>query len=210
MIRTVVRGVGQLLITLGLVVLLFAGFEVYGKGTQVSAAQGKLNNQLSDLWQGSGSPLPGGALARLYIPKLKDHWVVVQGVSLDDIKHAPGHYPNSAMPGKVGNFAVAGHREPSIFWNLQDVQPGDQVIVETRTRWLTYTVTRNILVKPTDVAQVAPVPGHPHAKPTSKQLTLTTCNPKWDNYQRMIVHAKLSRNTSKKGPAPAAVLTSGR
>ena len=22
-------------------------------------------------------------------------------------------------------------------------------------------------------------------------LTLTTCNPKWDNYQRMVVHAKL-------------------
>jgi sortase A len=47
-------------------------------------------------------------VARLTIPKLKKHWVVVEGVTPYDIRYAPGHYPDSAMPGEVGNFAVAG------------------------------------------------------------------------------------------------------
>ncbi len=35
-------------------------------------------------------------------------------------------------------------------------------------------------------------------------LTLTTCNPKWDNYQRLIVHAQLERPPwpVSQGPPP--------
>ena len=38
---------------------------------------------------------------------------------------------------------------------------------------------------------MAPVPGEPGATPERAVLTLTTCNPKWDNYERLIVHAEL-------------------
>jgi sortase A len=38
---------------------------------------------------------------------------------------------------------------------------------------------------------VAPVPNEPGRKPQDVMLTLTTCNPKFNNYQRLIVHAKL-------------------
>ena len=36
-------------------------------------------------------------------------------------------------------------------------------------------------------------------------LTLTTCNPKWDNYQRMVVHAKLVSTTPHSAGAPVAL-----
>ncbi|MGH3683150.1 MAG: class E sortase [Natronosporangium sp.] len=195
-VRAGVRGFGELLITFGLVILLFAGYEVYGKAAVVSAAQDKLDSKLEDSWGDSGGrmgkPIPGRGIARLHIPKLGKKWVVVEGVSLADIKNAPGHYPDTAMPGKIGNFSVAGHRMPAVFWNLDQMKTGDVIIVEDAKYWYTYKVTENKIILPSQTEVVAPVPGKPGAKPTEAYLTLTTCNPKWDNYQRLIVHAKLS------------------
>jgi sortase A len=94
------------------------------------------------------------------------------------------------MPGEVGNFSVAGHRIPAIFWDLDILRPGDVIEVQTRDDTFTYHVTSTEIVKPSAVAVVAPVPDYPGETPTEAMLTLTTCNPKWDNYQRLIVHAK--------------------
>ncbi|MQA27462.1 MAG: class E sortase [Micromonosporaceae bacterium] len=195
-VRTAVRGLGELLITFGLIILLFAGYEVYGKSAVVNAAQDKLDSKLEGTWGNSGpsagKPIPGDGIARLHIPRLKKKWVVVEGVSLADIKNAPGHYPDTAMPGKVGNFSVAGHRMPAVFWDLDQMKPGDAIIVEDAKHWYVYEVTETKIIRPNQTEVVAPVPGKPGAKPTDAMLTLTTCNPKWDNYQRLIVHAQLS------------------
>jgi sortase (surface protein transpeptidase) len=146
-VRTTARVLGEILITLGLVVLLFAVYEVYGKTAIINSHQNQLDQQLQSSWSGptptptnsSGgkssaplAPLPCDAVARLYIPKLKKHWVVVEGVSLKDIRFAPGHYPGTALPGAIGNFAVAGHRVPAIFWDLNEVQKSDTIVVETK------------------------------------------------------------------------------
>jgi sortase A len=37
----------------------------------------------------------------------------------------------------------------------------------------------------------------PGSKPTKAMVTLTTCNPKFDNYQRLIVHGELVRTQPK-------------
>lgn len=196
-VRLVARSAGELLITFGLVVLLLAGYEVWGKGAMIHAHQTDLNNQLSTNWgnpgapTGSGPPPPGWAIARLYIPRMNLRWVVVEGVDLADIRFAPGHYPGTAMPGQLGNFSIAGHREPGMFWDLDRVQTGDDLIVETRTNWFVYQVFRSHVVTPHSVEVVAPVPNDPGAAPTQKDMTLTTCNPKWDNYQRLVVHANM-------------------
>jgi len=63
--------------------------------------------------------------------------------------------------------------------------------VQTRTTYFIYTVKSTEIVKPTAISVVAPVPDRPGDKPSEAWLTLTTCNPRWDNYQRLIVHAKL-------------------
>jgi sortase A len=135
---------------------------------------------------------PGTNLVgRLYIPKLDKEWVVVDGVQPDDIRYAPGHYPDSAQPGQIGNFSVAGHRIKKIFWRLDELKPGDVIGVETRANWYVYKVYGHQVVKPSAIEVVAPVPNKPKAKPTQALLTLTTCNPKYNNYERLIVHAEL-------------------
>lgn len=217
-LRTGLRVTGELLMTFGLVVLLFAGYEVWGKSAIVDAHQNDLSQQLAQAWGPTGdptvaaSPTPsvkqkppahGKPLAGLYIPKLDKNWVVVEGVTQADIRYAPGHYPDSAMPGEVGNFAVAGHRNRATFWRLDELDKGDAIVVESKTDWYVYKVSQSRIVKPTQVEVVAPVPGKPDEKPTKAMLTLTTCNPKFDNYQRLIIHAELERTQPKSAGRPA-------
>ena len=105
------------------------------------------------------------------------------------------------MPGQVGNFSVAGHRIKEIFWRLDELRAGDAD--RAWRRGPTGTSTRSPaheIVKPTAVEVVAPVPDRPGRKPTQALLTLTTCNPKFNNYQRLIVHAELVA-TVKRDPA---------
>lgn len=128
---------------------------------------------------------------------------MVEGVSQKDIRYAPGHYPNTARPGEIGNFAVAGHRNPATFWRLDEMARGDVIVVEDKDTWHVYRVTQNHIVAPTQVEVVAPVPNRPGVKPTRAMLTLTTCHPKYDNYQRLIVHAELVRSQPKSDGRPA-------
>jgi sortase A len=213
-IRTGVRGLGEIMITLGVVVLLFAAYEVWGTTAVIGSHQDTLDQQLDDQWDqpdptvgptqsATPDPLAGRAIARLYIPKLGKQWVVVEGVTQKDIRYAPGHYPSSADPGAIGNFAVAGHRNRATFWRLDELDPGDAIVVETKTDWFVYKVARTRIVKPTQVEVVAPVPGRPGAKPTQAMVTLTTCNPKFDNYQRLIIHGELARKQARSAGQPA-------
>ncbi|WP_239153203.1 class E sortase [Virgisporangium aliadipatigenens] len=207
MLRAFARGTGEVLITFGLIVLLFAAYEVWGKAAIVAAEQGNLDKQLAQDWGQSPGPSPsassgpqpppalGEPFAKLYIPRMGKHWVINQGVRPSDIKHAPGHYPDTVMPGEIGNFSVAGHRTPSIFWDMDKIQLGDAIVVETKQNWYVYSVKQSHVVLPTAVQVVAPVPNQPGAAPTTAMLTLTTCNPKYNNYQRLIVHAELIRSS---------------
>jgi sortase A len=207
-VRAASRGTGELLITFGLIVLLFAGYEVWGKSAIVDAHQDDLNRQLEQQWaqpgpdptvSPSGPPSPvakpanGAVMASLHIPRLKKKWAVVQGVTPADIRYAPGHYPDTAMPGQIGNFSMAAHRTPAIWWDLDRLKAGDPVVVKTADTWYVYRVTNQEIVLPTAVQVVAPVPGKPGVAPTKALLTMTTCNPKFNNYQRLVVHAELAR-----------------
>ena len=53
-------------------------------------------------------------MAKLEIPKIGkvggDALYVVPGVSHDDLKKGPGHYPDTPLPGQLGNASIAGHR----------------------------------------------------------------------------------------------------
>ena len=209
------RGAGEALVTVGAVATLFAAYGLWGAAPATEAHQRDLDVRLAQQWTPPDGAEPAAAappqqqlppltigepMARLYLPRLGRHWVVVEGVAGDDIVSAPGHYPDTARPGEIGNFAVAGHREPGIFWDLDRLQPGDPVIVQTGWGYFTYTVSGTDIVAPTAVEVVAPVPDHPDAVPTVAVLTLTTCNPKWDNYQRLVVHATLTATSDTAPP----------
>ncbi|HEY0118419.1 MAG TPA: class E sortase [Cellulomonas sp.] len=104
-----------------------------------------------------------------------------------------GHYDGTAMPGAVGNFAVAGHRTTygKPFNRIAEIQVGDPVVVRTEHTWYVYRVTSIEIVVPTAVQVVAPVPDHPGAKPTARMITMTTCNPMYSAKQRYVVHGQL-------------------
>lgn len=205
-VRTAVRTAGEVMITFGLVVLLFTAYEIWGVSAIVDEQQNDLARQLEQQWQqpdpvvgpsgspstsaGATEPALGKGIAMLYIPRLSKWWVVVQGVTPKDIRYHPGHYPSTAMPGREGNFSVAGHRNRATFWDLDKMRNGDAIVVQTKDTWYVYHVTTTRIVRPTQVEVVSAVPP---GQRKGKLLTLTTCNPKLDNYQRLIVHAEYVR-----------------
>lgn len=153
-VRFVLRGIGQTLITAGVVVLLFVLYEVYITNLFAHREQHQVHVALEQQWkQGTDvlqlpssqlQKLDGKGLANLYIPRFGTdyRWTIVQGVNDTDLEKGPGHYIGSQLPGQFGDFAVAGHRvgkgEP--FLNLDKLRAGDSVVVETRTTWYVYCV----------------------------------------------------------------------
>ena len=222
--RTLVRGVGELLITAGLVLLLFVAYQLVWTNVEAHRRTDAVAGDVRDAWQRpptttTGTQVvalkKGKGFAFLHIPRLGRKWSVpvIQGVSLPDLSKGVGHYPRTALPGAVGNFAVAGHRatngEP--FAYLDKVRRGDLVVAETEDSWFTYVVDRTKIVSPTSVWVLDPVPGHPGATPSDPLLTLTTCNPRWASYERLIVFGHLTETRSKaEGPPDALVRTGGK
>jgi len=153
--------VGETLITIGCVLLLFVVYEVWVSNWFSHRRQHQLHeafvkgadplNGQDRLGLPSGKqviiPL-GQGIANLYIPRFgKDYaQTVIEGVGDDQLAQGPGHYPGSAIPGQVGNFAMAGHRvgkgEP--FLNLDKLRPGDAVVVQTKTNWYIYRVLGDV------------------------------------------------------------------
>jgi sortase A len=216
-IRKAVGVLGELLITAGVLVLLFVAYQLVWTNVQADRAAQAEVDRLVRTWERDepqtreyDRPIQNGeAFALLRIPRLgADYRVpVVQGVSLDALATGVGHYPETAMPGEVGNFSVAGHRatngEP--FANLDRLREGDAVVLETGTRWYTYEVTDESIVAPTQVEVILPVPGEPGVEPTEPLMTLTTCNPRWASFQRLVVHAALVDEQPKGQGRPSAL-----
>lgn len=226
-VRTALRGTGQTLMTLGVVVLLFCVYELWATGLVTAQEQQRLSAGLRERWaEPAARPGPGGGpqtvpvsldlgqgFAVLHVPALDgyDPWVVVEGTSVADLKKGPGHIPGTALPGELGNVVLSGHRTTygAPFERFDELAPGDQVVLETRDGWFTYTVRGSSIVAPTAVEVTFPVPGDPTATPTQRLLTLTTCNPKYSARQRLIVRAELTAASKKADGLPAALRTAG-
>lgn len=223
-LRWFARGVGQLLITLGVIVLLFTVYELKITGIYTHKEQKQLGKALDQSWQhiplgpptNAAKPLPyevGQGIGRIYFPTLgKDvHFVVVEGVGREDLKKGPGHYPGTARFGAVGNSVISGHRTTYLapFNRVDELHTGDPIVLETQSTWFTYTVQKETVVKPSAIEVTYPVPGNKDATPTQRLLTLTTCNPKYSASTRLIVRAVL-QTTLAKGPGVLPVALSGR
>jgi len=222
--RTALRGLGQTLMTLGVVVLLFCVYEVWVTGLVTAREQDRLRDDLAQSWAEPvqrpqpGQPEPvaytaGDAFALLHVPSLEDYdpWVVVEGTSVAALRNGPGHIPGTALPGELGNVVVSGHRTTygAPFERFGDLTEGHQVVLETREGWFTYTVRQTSIVSPRDVEVTYPVPGDPDAEPTERLLTLTTCHPKYSARQRLIVQAELTEATAREDGPPATLTGSG-
>ncbi len=223
-VRTALRGLGQLLITTGVVLLLFCVYELEVTNLYTAQQQHSLDRRLTDTWgkphpapsrPGSPAPVlaafrPGEGIARIYLPTLgKDQvHVVVEGVSHEDLKDGPGHYPGTALPGEVGNVVISGHRTTygAPFNRVDELRTGAPIVLETADAFFTYDVTGETIVDPSAVQVTLPVPDRPGATPTERLLTLTTCNPKYSATQRLVVRARLVSRLAKKAGAVPPVL----
>lgn len=211
-VRSVIRGVGEVFITVGALLLLMVAYQLWWTNVESSQAIAQERQDIEQSWVDPGqsatpTPTPtappkpvtdkplkepgyGTGFALMYIPRLADHvWglPVTQGTGKDVLSHGAGHYEDTAMPGGVGNFAVAAHRsshsEP--FANFPDLQAGDKVYVRTKNVWYVYTLTHDDPnLTPSDVWVIEPVPGFPDSTPKKQLLTMTTCTPRYGSTGR--------------------------
>ncbi len=130
-------------------------------------------------------PAPAAALGRIVIPAAGVDWMLVEGVTADALAYGPGHMPGTAMPGQPGNAVISGHRTTygAPFYNIDAVQPGDTIEIETLIGVHTYEVVETVIVAPTDVWVTSQVEGG--------WLTLTACHPRYSARERIIVFARL-------------------
>ncbi len=200
---TAVGVLGELLITFGVVLLLFVAYQLLWTNVTAQRAAGSAAAELQDSWSqpstvddGSETdteeqpelPQIGDAFALMFIPRLADKvWgtPVLESVDLSDLARGIGHYPQTQLPGQKGNFAVAAHRatngEP--FRDIDQLQVGDKVYVETQDHWYEYTLRRDEIVAPQATWVLDPVPGDAGAEAAERLITLTTCNPRWGQHQ---------------------------
>lgn len=244
--RTLIRGTGQMLLTVGMVALLFVGYQLWVTDFLAGRQQQQLSEEIQEQWADTPTvavplapspgappaPVPppavidvavGEPFAVLHIPRLGEDYerVVVEGTAQVQLAQGPGHYVGTAMPGEQGNAAFAGHRvgRGSPFLDLDRLRPGDPIVVETADTWFVYRVLGRAgsddftgdasgvpgrrIVRPADIAVLAPTPGGPAEGPaTGAFLTLTTCHPKYSAQQRLVIHAALDGGPVSKATAP--------
>ena len=207
---------GELMLTIGVVLLLFAFYEAYWTNVESGQLQEEASADLEEQWRNprqKREPELGEAFAQLYIPTFGSdyHFAIIEGTNEDDLLRGPGRYVDSQMPGEMGNFAVAGHRvgKGAPFNDLGKLETCDDIVVETQTERITYRVlpidgeqvdcfngippeyshvVGRHITTPGDVSVTNPVP-ESDAAPNREILTLTTCHPQFSNAERMIVHA---------------------
>ena len=202
--RRAIAAFGRTLVTIGLLILLFVAFQLWGTGLVTARAQDDMRSEFEDALEQVSDPttspttrpapttttLPaipasGEWIGTIRIPKIGLDKIFVEGTGRDDLKKGPGHYPATPLPGQVGNAAIAGHRTTygQPFFDLDQLEPGDQIITTSVVGEYTYEVREKLVVAPTDVYVVD--------NTDDAQLTLTTCNPKFSASERLVIKAEL-------------------
>jgi sortase A len=138
---------------------------------------------------------------------------IVEGTSTDLLDRAlAGHYPQTQQIGQVGNAVLAGHRRThgDNVRHLDDLAPGDPVVIETATTWYVYQITSHEIVLPTQTDVLLPVPHQPGATPTQRLLTLTTCHSltlgEYGNDHRWITYATFTGWMDRAAGTPDVIL----
>src|SRR6266568_3878211 len=129
---------------------------------------------MAPAWAGGG---PRSGIAEIRIPKFgaKYRFSIFEGVSARDLLDGPGHETGTAAPGGVGNFVLSGHRTThhAPFNRIDELVPGDEILIDTPGFEYVYHVTGKMVVTPTELDVAAPVPFHPGLPPTDHLITLT-------------------------------------
>ena len=209
---------GELLITFGVVILLYVGYSLWFTNSLAESTTRSISADflaeieerkelpgsdqppLADGPETSGSTSDSAVshedefvtakpFALLYIPRLEtDVWAepLVSGIGYRALASGVGHYPTTELPGEVGNFAIAGHRATNgqPFAYFERLQAGDRVFVQTFDGWFEYELVKDKIIQEDEVWVLGDSPEGQGFEPGSRLITLTTCDPRWNSYQR--------------------------
>ncbi len=212
--RRIIGGFGRGLVTVGILILLFVAYQLWGTGLYEAREQDRLQSEFHQqvahekavarhqAGTATTTTLPpppppvGEAVGIIQIPKIGLNRAVIQGIGVPDLRKAPGHYPATPMPGQLGNAAIAGHRTTygAPFNRLDELVDGDVIVITTLAGTFRYTVFQQLIVSPKEVFVLDPTP--------NATLTLTTCNPKYSASTRLVVQATLDKDRSAKPVKP--------
>ena len=225
---------GELMLTAGVVLLLFVAWQLWWTNLDADARHRDVVNGFARDLAGpaaagrpgaqtgaSGSAGPGrpvvaaepehgATIGVLYVPRFGAGYTrpLVQGTTpevLDSL--GIGHYEGTAMPGAVGNFAVAGHRQThgAVLDSIDTLVPGDRIYVQTRDGYYTYQFRNSEIVLLTATDVLLPVPAQPSATATESYLTMTSCNPRFGSQERIIAYSLLERWQPASAGPPAEI-----
>lgn len=219
--------IAEILITLAVICALWVVWQMWWTGVMSEHVQAQTTQSVAWSNPGAGgnvkiaqqqqsnppvepaNPKIGDLIAQIYIPRFGDQWQrnIVEGTNLAELNlHGMGHYTQTQLPGQIGNFAVAGHRNGygQPLGNIDKLQPGDSIVIRTKNYWYVYQFTNYTIVPPTAVTAVAANPEAPSQPPTKRMITLTTCEPKytaatsrWISYGQLKYWAKVSDGIPK-------------
>jgi sortase A len=206
--------IGKILIGAGVILLLFAAYQIWGTTLQEEHTQSGLRttlehgsnsaklrhaiaevNALDKLPTGppkaaptTAAPAEGNPIGDIWIPRIGVNQVVVEGTATPDLRKGPGHYVGTPLPGQFGNAALAGHRTTygHPFYSLDSVKVGDPIVLFTLQGIFVYDAVKTQVVSPGDTSVIKNAFGD--------FLTLTTCNPRFSASTRLIVTGQLAHS----------------
>jgi sortase A len=186
---------GIVLILAGL--LIVAGVRIYIWNTNRTASRAQ--EELSRQWEEEPAdptrvpPPVGEPAVRIVIPRIEVDSIVVELAGLDDLENlnkGPGHIPGTAWPGEPGNVVISGHRTTygAPFNRLDELEPGDEIVIYTASGRFVYAVSETLVVVPTDLSVLD--------QSGETRLTLTSCHPEFRASNRIVVVAPLKQAES--------------
>lgn len=124
----------------------------------------------------------------LIIPKIGVTQDILEGDSVTTVDKGPWRRPASSTPDNGSNTVIAGHRFSysggGVFYNLDKVSLGDQIIMFWDGKIYEYRVTDKLEVTPEQVSIEAPT--------NESVLTLYTCAPLLTAKNRLVIRARLA------------------
>jgi sortase A len=198
-----VRWIERILWAAGFMVLGYCGMYWLNASLRQAGGNRELGRLLTarhaGIRPGERPTIPdGGLIGKVEIPELRLSAIVFQGAGDPELSEGVGHVDQSALPGQKGNVVLAAHRD-SFFRGLRNIHRGDTIRITTEDGSRSYTVQSTEIVKPTDVAVMAPTPDN--------EVTLITCYPFYfvgHAPKRFIVHAREQESVEQASNLPPA------
>lgn len=136
--------------------------------------------------------IESGAVGELQIPKIDVDLPLYLGASEVNMANGAAQLGQTSMPigGNNTNCVIAGHRGyagAKYFLDIELLEIGDMVYIDNLWETLAYRVDKIEIISPNDIAKV-------HIQKNRDMVTLITCHPYPNNYQRYVVYCVRDNN----------------